>query len=45
MVASGRRAEKGLYRMFRSETTVEYYDRESNVPLGGSLDALKGGAK
>lgn len=30
MVAAGRRGEKGLCRMFRSENTVPYYDRESN---------------
>jgi uncharacterized cupin superfamily protein len=29
MIASGRRGEKGLRRMFRTEHTVDYYDRES----------------
>lgn len=32
MVAAGRRGEKGLWKMFRSENTVEYYDRESTEP-------------
>lgn len=30
MVASGRRGEPGLRKMFRAENTVEYYDRERN---------------
>ena len=32
MIASGLRGEPGLWKMFRSENTVEYYDRESTVP-------------
>src|SRR5688500_17520573 len=32
MVASGRRGETGLWKMFRSENTVDYYDREGNEP-------------
>src|SRR5258706_7751162 len=32
MIASGLRGESGLSKMFRSENTVEYYDRESTVP-------------
>jgi uncharacterized cupin superfamily protein len=28
LVASGRRGEKGLRGVFRSESTVDYYDRE-----------------
>ena len=32
MIASGLRGEPGLSKMFRSENTVEYYDRESTVP-------------
>lgn len=30
MIGSGPRGEPGLWKMFRSENTVEYYDRESN---------------
>jgi uncharacterized cupin superfamily protein len=33
MVSAGRRGEKDrLYKMFRAENTVEYYDRESTEP-------------
>ena len=32
MVGAGRRGEAGLYKMFRSENTVAYYDRESTEP-------------
>jgi uncharacterized cupin superfamily protein len=32
MIAAGRRGERGLRKMFRSESTVEYYDRESTEP-------------
>ena len=32
MIAAGRRGEPGLWKMFRSEGTVEYYDRESAQP-------------
>ena len=32
MVGVGRRGEPGLFKMFRSENTVDYYDRESNEP-------------
>jgi uncharacterized cupin superfamily protein len=32
MVAAGRRGERGLWKMFRSEQAVEYYDRESTEP-------------
>jgi uncharacterized cupin superfamily protein len=28
LVVSGRRGERGLRKMFRAETTVDYYDRE-----------------
>src|SRR5262245_22446442 len=30
LVVSGNRGERGLRKMFRAETTVEYYDREKN---------------
>jgi uncharacterized cupin superfamily protein len=32
MIGSGQRGQPGLWKMFRSENTVEYYDRESNEP-------------
>ena len=32
MIGAGRRGEPGLWKMFRSENTVEYYDRESTEP-------------
>jgi len=32
MIGTGARGEAGLSKMFRSENTVEYYDRESNEP-------------
>lgn len=32
MVGAGRRGESGLWKMFRSESTVDYYDRESTEP-------------
>lgn len=32
MIGSGRRGEPGLWKMFRAENTVEYYDRESTEP-------------
>ena len=32
MVGAGRRGEPGLRKMFRSENTVDYYDRESTEP-------------
>jgi uncharacterized cupin superfamily protein len=32
MVASGRRGEPGLYKMFRAENTVDYYDRDPHAP-------------
>jgi uncharacterized cupin superfamily protein len=35
MIGSGRRGEEGLHKMFRSENTVEYYDRESTEPPKG----------
>ena len=35
MIGSGRRGEPGLWKMFRAEGTVGYYDREStDVPTG-----------
>lgn len=40
-ICSGRRGEPGLWKMFRAENTVEYYDRESNEPPQGS-DAIPG---
>lgn len=30
MIGAGRRGETGLYKVFRAEGTVEYYDREKN---------------
>ncbi|MBX9902346.1 MAG: cupin domain-containing protein [Burkholderiaceae bacterium] len=30
MVRSGARGEEGMWKMFRSESTVDYYDRERN---------------
>jgi uncharacterized cupin superfamily protein len=35
MVTSGRRGERGLRKMFRSEDAVDYYDRESTEAPGG----------
>jgi len=32
MIGAGRRGEPGLYKMFRSENVVGYYDRESTEP-------------
>jgi uncharacterized cupin superfamily protein len=32
MISSGQRGKPGLWKMFRTENTVEYYDRESNEP-------------
>lgn len=32
MIGSGRRGESGLYKMFRAEATVQYYDRENAEP-------------
>jgi uncharacterized cupin superfamily protein len=32
MIASARRGEPGLHKMFRAEATVPYYDRESTEP-------------
>jgi len=32
MIGSGSRGQPGLSKMFRSESTVGYYDRESNQP-------------
>lgn len=32
MIGAGPRNEPGLHKMFRSETTVQYYDRESTEP-------------
>lgn len=32
MIGAGPRGEPGLHKMFRSETTVQYYDRESTEP-------------
>lgn len=32
MIGSGPRGEAGLHKIFRAESTVEYYDRESNEP-------------
>ena len=32
MIGAGRRGEPGLHKMFRSETTVQYYDRENTEP-------------
>jgi uncharacterized cupin superfamily protein len=32
MIGAGRRGEPGLRKLFRSENTVEYYDRESTEP-------------
>jgi uncharacterized cupin superfamily protein len=29
LVASGKRGQPGLSKMFRAETTVDYYDREN----------------
>ena len=37
MIGSGKRGGRGLWKMFRSENTVEYYDRESNeAPKGAA---------
>ena len=35
MIGARRRGEQGLWKMFRGENTVDYYDRESNQPPGG----------
>ncbi len=32
MIGSGKRGERGLWKMFRMDSAVDYYDRESNVP-------------
>jgi uncharacterized cupin superfamily protein len=32
MIAAGRSGERGMRKMFRSEGTVEYYDRETTEP-------------
>jgi uncharacterized cupin superfamily protein len=32
MIAAGRRGEEGLWKMFRSESATEYYERESSEP-------------
>jgi len=32
MIAAGKRGERSLRRMFRMDTSVEYYDGESNEP-------------
>jgi uncharacterized cupin superfamily protein len=32
MIGAGRRGEPGLRKMFRAESTVDYYDRESTEP-------------
>ena len=32
MIGAGARGEPGLSKIFRSEDTVAYYDRESDVP-------------
>lgn len=36
MIGAGQRGQPGLWRMFRSGSTVDYYDGESNVPPQGS---------
>ena len=30
LVASGKRGQRGLRKIFRAENTVDYYDRERN---------------
>jgi hypothetical protein len=35
MIAAGRHGVPGLYKMFRAENTVDYYDRESTEPPKG----------
>jgi uncharacterized cupin superfamily protein len=36
MIGSGQRGKPDLWKMFRAEATVEYYDRESNEPPEGA---------
>jgi uncharacterized cupin superfamily protein len=36
MIGAGRRGERGLWKMFRAENTVDYYDRESLEPPPGA---------
>lgn len=35
MITSGQRGQPSLWKMFRAEDMVEYYDRESNEPPKG----------